>query len=109
MIALQTIGAALLVILATARVTRSLVFDDFPPTMRIRAWWDLKTGDSAWNELFHCPYCMGFWIALPAVVLTSGFLFGWGLFATIAGIFWVLCGWFAVGYLAGIIVASNWG
>lgn len=105
----MTIAAFFLVVFAVARATRALVFDDFPPVVRLRGWWDGKTIGSGWNELFHCPYCLGFWLALPAVVLASGFLFGWGLFLTLAGVFWVLCGWFTVGYLAGIIVASNWG
>lgn len=106
---LMYIFAAIGLVLAVSRVVRLVTFDDFPPMARIREAWDVKTAGSAWNELLHCPYCFGYWASGPAVILAAGFLFGWPVLLTMAGIFWVLVAWFAVGYLAGIIVASNWG
>lgn len=106
---LAYIAAGLAVILASARITRNIVFDDFPPTAAIRRWWDSKTADNGWNSLFHCGYCMGFWVSAPFTVLATGLTVGWGVFETLSGIFWVICAWFAVGYLSGIIVASDWG
>lgn len=109
MTALTAVGLFALLTMATARVVRAITFDDFPPAAKLRDWWDGKTIGSGWNELFHCAYCMGVWVALPAVVLAVGVTFGWGVFLTVGGVFWALCGWLAVGYLSGIIVASNWG
>lgn len=103
------IGMALAVIFASARITRNIVFDDFPPTAALRAWWDTKTAGNGWNSLLHCGYCAGFWIALPFTVLGAGLTFGWAIFGTLVGLFWVICAWFAVGYLSGVIVASDWG
>lgn len=102
-------AAAILLIFAVARITRALVFDKFPPAQWIRDKWDSKTADSGWNELFHCSFCMGIWVALPFVVITAGLTFGWAVFLTLAGLWWVFLAWMAVGYLAGIIVATEWG
>lgn len=107
--ALTYIAAALALILASARLTRAIVFDDFPPSKWIRDRWDAKTGGTGWNELFHCPYCMGVWVSLPLTVLTVGLTLGWGVFGSILVIWWVFLAWMAVAYLSGIIVATNWG
>lgn len=109
MTTLTYIGAFLLIVFTSARLTRVLVFDDFPPAAWIRVQWDSRTAGSGWNELFHCPYCMGVWVALPVTVLAVGFTLGWGVFGTILGLWWVFCAWMAVAYLSGIIVATNWG
>ena len=103
------IGAVLALIFASARLTRAVVFDDFPPSKWIRLKWDNLTVGTGWNELFHCPYCMGIWIALPLTVLAVGFTLGWSVFGGILGIFWVFLAWMTVAYLSGIIVATNWG
>jgi hypothetical protein len=103
------IAAFAMVALASARITRNLVYDDFPPTAALRRWWTGRFGEEGWGGLLLCPYCIGFWVALPFTVLGVGFLFGWETFATLDGLFWTACAWFAVGYLSGIIPASNWG
>lgn len=106
---LAYIAIPIIVVFASARMTRMLTFDDFPPAKFIRDHWDARTLDSGWNELFHCPYCMGIWVSLPFTVLGVAILFGWGAFTTLTGAFLAFCAWMTVGYLNGIIVGSNWG
>jgi hypothetical protein len=107
--ALTVLGAVIALVFASARLTRVIVFDDYPPSRWVRNKWDQYTATSGWNELFHCPYCMGVWVALPLVVLAAGLTLGWGIFGTLVGLFWLVCAWLAVAYLSGIIVATNWG
>lgn len=82
----------LLVLLAvtTARVTRLLVADAFPPIARARSWVAAR-GD--WQEyLVHCPWCVGVWAA-AALTLVVDVHYGlpapllvWGACAHIAGL-----------------------
>ena len=97
----QWILAALVGILAIARLTRLLTFDEFPPVKWFRDKWDEKTGDSSWNELFHCVFCASFWVS--CLVVGFGFYVGFGAW------WWVPCGTLAVSYVAATIVASKWG
>ncbi len=101
--------AFLLATIATARLTRAIVFDDFPPSQWVRDRWDDKTHDSGWNELFHCGYCMGIWVGLPVTALTVAAIEGWDVFASWQGVILALFAWMGVSYVAGIIVASDWG
>lgn len=55
----------LLVLLATIRVTRLLVTDKIGEPLRrwILGW----SGEKGWATfLIHCPWCTGYWVALPA-------------------------------------------
>lgn len=49
--------------LAAARVTRLIVEDDFPPAVAVRNFIDSRF-PAKWATLFHCPFCMGFWVSL---------------------------------------------
>lgn len=82
----------LLVLMAvtSARVTRLLVADAFPPIARARSWFSAK-GD--WQEyLVGCPWCMGVWVAgaVTAVVEVhyglAAPLLVWGACAHVAGL-----------------------
>lgn len=107
--AIIALGAFFVVVGAVARLTRNLTFDNFPPAAAYRTLVARIAGDTPWLELATCSYCLGIWVALPFVVVAAGLLFGFAIFATLAGVFWVFCAWMTVGYLAGIIVATNWG
>lgn len=106
---LTIIGAAVVLIFAVARVIRLITFDSFPPVQYLRDRWDLKTNESGWNELFHCGFCAGFWVSLVMTPIAVGSVLGWGVFASFTGLLWVFLGVLAVGYIAAIIVATNWG
>lgn len=66
----------LLAILAAARITRLLTHDELPPIEKLRKAIVERYGDlSPWAKLFGtpgpdgtpgCPWCLGFWIAVPA-------------------------------------------
>jgi hypothetical protein len=65
---------------ATYRVTQLLVYDDGPLDLifKLRAMmgvYDLdQNGESKTNlgKLFSCPYCVGFWLAIPAALVPAG-------------------------------------
>ena len=82
--------------LSTGRVTRLVVHDTFPPSVKFRMWWDDKTDGSLWNPLFNCHFCFSFWVA--AVVGTSAWL------TNLHPAWWIINGIFAMSYLAAIIV-----
>lgn len=103
-------------VFSSGRLARLLTFDNFPPTAWIRSVWDRWTGPdetgeggSAWNELAHCAFCANFYIALVLVGVSAGAIFGFGIFLTFFGWWWVVLASLAVGYIGAIIVATNWG
>jgi hypothetical protein len=52
----------LLLVLATARLTKLVVDDRI--SMPLRQWVMRKNGDNGWfTFLVHCPWCTGFWVA----------------------------------------------
>lgn len=86
----------LLVLLAvtSARVTRLLVADAFPPIARARSWVG-SHGD--WQDyLVNCPWCIGVWAAgllTLAVDIHYGVpapLLVWGMCAHVAGLINIL-------------------
>lgn len=83
-------------LIASARLTRLLTQDAFPPLVKVRAWWDAKTEDSLWNPLLHCHWC-----ASPWVVALVG---AWGYFTSLHWTWWAFTAWLSISYLAAIIV-----
>jgi hypothetical protein len=63
--------AVVIGVVGAARLTRVIVFDDYPPAISFRVWWDSLTNDGAWSKLVHCPWCMGPWITL---IMIASFL-----------------------------------
>lgn len=83
-------------ILSAARLTRLVVADDYPPTIRLRIWWDTITKDGGWSKLAHCPWCFGPWAAL---------LIGtWGYLSNLHWTWWVVNGWLATSYVVSWVV-----
>lgn len=59
----------LLLALASARVTRLLVADAFPPVARLRS---RLAAHGDWQDyLLSCPWCMGAWVALALTLATE--------------------------------------
>lgn len=56
----------IVLILATMRLTRGLVWDKI--TMPIRALVIKKTGSGWLSYLIHCVFCVGFWAAITVVI-----------------------------------------
>lgn len=90
--------------IATARLTRLVVFDVYPPAVWLRIKWDDHTSGSAWNDLLHCGYCLAPYIA--AIDLAVGtFLLPEG--GVLAGLWIIPNIWLAMSYLASILVAYD--
>lgn len=86
--------AAVVAIIGSARVTRLITHDSFPPIAWLRARYEDHVSED-WGELVHCPWCMGPWVTL----LCLGW-FLWGLFWLPAFCAWILFWvWMSMSYL----------
>lgn len=92
-------AAFVLSFLSTARITRLIVWDKYPPSVWVRSKWDQITKDGEWAELVHCGYCASMYVT-PVVVL-SGWLSGWHT------AWWLVTGMLSVAYLAAITMAYD--
>lgn len=102
-ITLELVAAALVAAFSAARMTRLAVHDTFPPAAAVRNWYLDKAGVSEWRWLFLCHWCMSAWpslLVLVTAVLTWGHD-GWDT------AWWLVNGWFALMYVAGIIVERD--
>jgi hypothetical protein len=95
----QIVAAAIVGVIATARLTRLLVFDSYPPVAWIRAKWHDITKDGSWAALVDCPYCAAPYFA--ALVLAFGELTDYGK------VWWIVCGWLAGSYVAAVFIAHD--
>lgn len=84
-----------LVCLATFRLTRLVVADEFPPTAALRDWVDRRWGEeSAQAYLAHCPWCVSVYLGGVIVLLTDHFIDGgliapflvWGTASAVTGL-----------------------
>lgn len=91
--------AVAVAVVSAARLTRLLVFDDYPPVVWVRRGWDRLTNDGPWSQLVHCGFCAAPWI-LAAVA-------AWGWLSHLHWTWWVLNAWLAASYVASIIVAYD--
>lgn len=97
------IAVAIVAIVGSARITRLLTFDKFPPVAAVRDWYADKTDGNGWQLLVFCAYCMSFWVT--AAVVT---------WADLSGVFdgpehpslWAQAWWFANGILAASYLAA---
>lgn len=104
------IAVAVVTILASARITRLAVYDDFPPVKWVRDKYLEATDGSNWQLLGICGYCFSFWVTLTVVA-----------WADLSGIFegptsdpnlwasgwWFFMGAFGASYLAAAFVAND--
>jgi hypothetical protein len=97
--ALHWIAVAVTAILSTARLTRLVVFDGYPPMAWARNRWRVVTRDGEWSKLVDCGYCAAPYLA--AGVLAWGHWTSWNFW------WWAVNGWLAVSYLAAIVVARD--
>lgn len=86
-------------VLSSARLTRLITQDSFPPAIWARTKWDDWTEDSDWNKLFHCHWCMG-----PYTTAFVG-LTGW--LSDFHTAWWVFNIWLAGSYLNSMIVERD--
>lgn len=86
-------------ILSSARLTRLITQDVFPPAAWARSKWDNLTGDTDWRTLFHCHWCMAPWTTL-AVGL-------WGYLSDLHISWWFFNVWLAASYIASMVVERD--
>lgn len=93
------ICAALVGVLATARLTRLITIDEYPPSIWLRIKWHRLTRDGSWAKLVDCPYCASPYVAagIFGVGELTDYPFGW----------WLFCGWLAASYAASIVVVYD--
>ncbi len=94
--------------LGSARFTRLLVHDTFPPAAWVRAKWgrltaDRDGSDGSWTVLLGCHFCFGIWsAALCLFLFWLGTLVPW-----IGATWWWLYGILALGYVSALIVERD--
>lgn len=88
--------ALMLVAWANARFARTVTKEQ--PFAGFRAWVAKKAGyNSLWTELFKCPWCFGFYTAIPATALAWFPVMGLKMW-------WLIpAAWFAVAHAAGLL------
>lgn len=92
----EWIAVSIVTIISSARLTRLMTHDAFPPVKWLRRKYMEATVDSDWQKLGYCPYCMSFWMTL-AVVL-SGYYSEWH------EVWWLVNTALSASYLAAIFV-----
>ena len=95
----EWIAIAIVASLSSARITRLIVWDSYPPSVWVRMKWDALTNDGPWATLVHCGYCFGPYAS--AAVLLSGWLSNWHT------AWWLVNTWLALGYVAAMIMAYD--
>jgi hypothetical protein len=86
--------AVVVTVVGSARLTRVITHDDYPPAMALRIWWDTVTKDGPWAKLVHCPWCLGPWVTLGAIV---SFLVSFS-HPALGWAWWLFWGWLTLSY-----------
>lgn len=98
------VAAVLVAVVGVGRVTRLVTFDDYPPTVAIRSWWNRITTGNGWGKLLYCLWCFSPWAMLVCLGWFFAGLF-WVQWLLIA--WWIFWGWMALSYLAAILVRRD--
>jgi hypothetical protein len=95
--------AAAVAALSIARTARLLTHDTFPPVQwfrdRIQLWLAKGKRRQRWLPLTECPFCL-------APYLSAG-MFVWIWLCDLGVEWWVVNGWWAMSYVAAMIVARD--
>jgi hypothetical protein len=93
------LAAAFVAIVSTGRTARLLVWDDFPPVEWLRNRYVRATDGGPWGKLAQCAFCLGPYLAAGMVA--------WMYFSDLAWWWWVPNCWWALSYLAAILVSYD--
>jgi len=85
-------------VVGAARLTRVLTYDDYPPSIAVRVWWQKVTKDGPWAKLVSCPWCAGPWITLIMIVsfIVAALLYRDA--AWVLTLWWLFWGWLCLSY-----------
>jgi hypothetical protein len=94
----EWIAIAIITVISSARLTRLVTVDDFPPLV----WFRMKAFDKSekWGIVWYCVYCFSFWATLLGPVLT-GYYSRWN------DLWWIVFGSLAAAYAAAIFVVLD--
>lgn len=92
-------------VIATARATRLVVDDTWPPIVRFREWYTDRV-PARWEPLVECPFCASTWLAVPNVVWFA-LMIRWPDAWWLSVPWWIANGWFALIYVAAIITTRD--
>lgn len=93
------IPAVLVAVFGVGRLARIITYDDFPPAILARSYWDRLTRDGSWAKLAHCQWCATPWIMAVCLL--------WGYFSSLNWTWWVFWGWLGIAYLASIVIGRD--
>lgn len=96
------IAVAAVTITSSARITRLVTYDKFPPVQWLRdKYADLTDRPRllGWQLLAFCAYCASFWITVGVVL--------WGYLTDWQPVWWVVNGTFGASYLAAILMVHD--
>lgn len=95
----------LFVLFASVRITRAITLDKI--TDPLREWVIRRNGaDGWWTYLFHCPWCVGFWVSLPAAA-ALWWLGGMWMWVALPWYFGATAVWFTLAYLTGWVISKE--
>lgn len=98
--------AFILAVLASARFTRLVVADDWPPVEWLRFRYRKAVGFGDWEELVKCPFCFAPWAVL--VDLAWAWWSGLDGYSSVwAALWWAANLWFSGAYLAAMTVTRD--
>ncbi len=104
MVAMTTLIATIITALATIRITRLITTDKIGEPLR--TWVTQRNGETGWfTFLMHCPWCTGYWVALPA----TGTLWAFTDAAALTGLPTVIgfiAAWSALAYITGYTLTN---
>lgn len=81
------LSAVVVGVLATARLTRLIINDSWPPVLWIRVQWDRITDHGPWYDLVDCPWCLAPWLVAPNLALA--------VITDLHPAWWIINGWLA--------------
>jgi hypothetical protein len=90
------------------RLSRVVVYDDFPASIKLRIWWGRITSrengeDGPWTKLLNCFWCFTPWLTLVAMIwFALGTQFDW-----VAWTWWLFWGWLGLSYLTSMLIARD--
>lgn len=107
------IAVAVVIVLASARLTRLATYDKFPPTAwareRFIEWADKTDRRRKWQLLAFCPYCASFWITLLVMALgyLAGVFDGYAVQSWMTPTWWLFMGLLGASYLAAMVMVFD--
>jgi hypothetical protein len=93
------LAAVLVAIIGTARLTRLLAEDDWPPAAWFRTRWISAFNGTGWDGLILCVFCISPYLAAANVA--------WAVLSDLHWAWWLFNGWLALAYLSAIITTRD--